>query len=247
MKRLRTLIVDDEPLAIERLQILSADHPMIEIVGTANDGVEALRITQTLTPDLIFLDIGMPRMNGINAARALGLMPKRPAIILITAYDNFAVEAFDLDIVDYVLKPVSSERLGRAILRATGAPDAKTHVPQISAKTNGRYAHEFWVSHRAELIRVAVADIERVEAERDYMRLHTNGRSYLLHQTISALEQRLDPERFQRIHRSHIVRSDLITGLRHEGGGVWQALLGEEHSMRIGRKYLADVKRLAGK
>ena len=247
MKRLRTLIVDDEPLAIERLQILSADHPMIEIVGTANDGVEALRIAQTLTPDLIFLDIGMPRMNGINAARALGLMPKRPAIILITAYDNFAVEAFDLDIVDYVLKPVSSERLGRAIMRATGAPDAKTHVPQISAKTNGRYAHEFWVSHRAELIRVAVADIERVEAERDYMRLHTNGRSYLLHQTISALEQRLDPERFQRIHRSHIVRSDLITGLRHEGGGVWQALLGEEHSMRIGRKYLADVKRLAGK
>ena len=247
MKRLRTLIVDDEPLAIERLQILSADHPMIEIVGTANDGVEALRIAQTLTPDLIFLDIGMPRMNGINAARALGLMPKRPAIILITAYDNFAVEAFDLDIVDYVLKPVSSERLGRAIMRATGAPDAKTHVPQISAKTNGRYAHEFWVSHRAELIRVAVADIERVEAERDYMRLHTNGRSYLLHQTISALEQRLDPERFQRIHRSHIVRSDLITGLRHEGGGVWQALLGEEHSMRIGRKYLADVKRIAGK
>ena len=247
MKRLRTLIVDDEPLAIERLQILSADHPMIEIVGTANDGVEALRITQTLTPDLIFLDIGMPRMNGINAARALGLMPKRPAIILITAYDNFAVEAFDLDIVDYVLKPVSSERLGRAIMRATGAPDAKTHVPQISAKTNGRYAHEFWVSHRAELIRVAVADIERVEAARDYMRLHTNGRSYLQHQTISALEQRLDPERFQRIHRSHIVRSDLITGLRHEGGGVWQALLGEEHSMRIGRKYLADVKRIAGK
>ena len=247
MKRLRTLIVDDEPLAIERLQILSADHPMIEIVGTANDGVEALRIAQTLTPDLIFLDIGMPRMNGINAARALGLMPKRPAIILITAYDNFAVEAFDLDIVDYVLKPVSSERLGRAIMRATCAPDAKTHVPQISAKTNGRYAHEFWVSHRAELIRVAVADIERVEAERDYMRLHTNGRSYLLHQTISALEQRLDPERFQRIHRSHIVRSDLITGLRHEGGGVWQALLGEEHSMRIGRKYLADVKRIAGK
>ncbi|MBJ7526337.1 MAG: response regulator transcription factor [Sphingomonadaceae bacterium] len=247
MKRLRTLIVDDEPLAIERLQILSADHPMIEIVGTANDGVEALRIAQTLTPDLIFLDIGMPRMNGINAARALGLMPKKPAIILITAYDNFAVDAFDLDVVDYVLKPVSSERLGRAIMRATGAPDAKTPAPALSAKTNGRYANEFWVSHRAELIRVSVADIERVEAERDYMRLHTNGRSYLLHQTISALEQRLDPERFQRIHRSHIVRSDLITGLRHEGGGVWQALLGEEHTMRIGRKYLADVKRIAGK
>lgn len=247
MRRLRTLIVDDEPLAIERLQILSADHPMIEIVGTANDGVEALRIAQTLTPDLIFLDIGMPKMDGINAARALGLMAKKPAIILITAYNNFAVEAFDLDVVDYVLKPVSSERLGRAINRASGASEADAHVPELSAKTNNGYAHEFWVSHRAELIRVAAMDIERIEAERDYMRLYTNGRSYLLHQTISALGQRLDPEQFQRIHRSHIVRRDLITGLRHEGGGVWHALLGGDHAMRIGRKYLADVKRLAGK
>jgi len=247
MRRLRTLIVDDEPLAIERLQILCAEHPIIEIVGTENDGVEALRIAQTLTPDLIFLDIGMPKMDGINAARALGLMPKKPAIILITAYDNFAVEAFDLDVVDYVLKPVSSERLGRAITRASAAPAAETQLPTPSAKADNRYAHEFWVSKRAELIRVAAMDIERIEAERDYMRLHTNGRSYLLHQTISALEQRLDPEQFQRIHRSHIVRRDLITGLRHEGGGVWHALLGEEHAMRIGRKYLADVKRLAGK
>jgi two-component system response regulator AlgR len=247
MRRLRTLIVDDEPLAIERLQILCADHPIIEIVGTANDGVEALRIAQTLTPDLIFLDIGMPKMDGINAARALGLMDKKPAIILITAYDNFAVEAFDLDVVDYVLKPVSSERLGRAITRASAAPAAEMQLPTPSAKADNRYAHEFWVSHRAELIRVAAMDIERIEAERDYMRLHTNGRSHLLHQTISALEQRLDPQQFQRIHRSHIVRRDLITGLRHEGGGVWHALLGEEHAMRIGRKYLADVKRLAGK
>ena len=117
MSRLRTMIVDDEPLAIERLEILCSDHPVIEIVGTANDGVAALRMAQQLMPDLIFLDIGMPKMDGINAARALGLMDKKPAIVLVTAYDNFAVEAFDLDVVDYVLKPVSSERLGRAIAR----------------------------------------------------------------------------------------------------------------------------------
>ncbi|WP_397576590.1 LytR/AlgR family response regulator transcription factor [Sphingorhabdus sp.] len=247
MKRLRTMIVDDEPLAIERLETLCADHPAIEVVGTANDGVEALRIAQQLTPDLIFLDIGMPKMDGINAARALGLMHKKPAIILITAYDNFAVEAFDLDVVDYVLKPVSSERLGRAIARAAGTQDTETSPATTTAKSDSRYAHEFWVSHRAELIRIAAMDIERIEAERDYMRLHTAGRSYLLHQTISTLEQRLDPDQFQRIHRSHIVRRDLITGLRHEGGGVWHALLGEDLSMRIGRKYLAEVKRLAGK
>ena len=246
MNRLRTMIVDDEPLAIERLEILCSEHPVIEIIGTANDGVAALRLAQQLTPDLIFLDIGMPKMDGINAARALGLMDKKPAVVLVTAYDNFAVEAFDLDIVDYVLKPVSSDRLGRAIARAAASRDAPAEELSVP-DAGGSYASEFWVSHRAELIRIAAVDIERIEAERDYMRLHTAGRSYLLHQTISALEQRLNPNQFQRIHRSHIVRRDLITGLRHEGGGVWHALLGEDLSMRIGRKYLADVKRLAGK
>ncbi|MFN0047402.1 MAG: LytR/AlgR family response regulator transcription factor [Sphingorhabdus sp.] len=246
MKRLRTMIVDDEPLAIERLEILCSEHPVIEIVGTANDGVAALRLAQQLTPDLVFLDIGMPKMDGINAARALGLMDKKPAIVLVTAYDNFAVEAFDLDVIDYVLKPVSGERLGRAISRATLENEPEL-VASKSLEPKSGFASEFWVSHRAELIRIAALDIERIEAERDYMRLYTAGRSYLLHQTISALEQRLDPDQFQRIHRSHIVRRDLITGLRHEGGGVWHALLGDELSMRIGRKYLADVKRLAGK
>ena len=244
MNRLRTIIVDDEPLAVERMEILCNEQPAIEIVGTASDGVAALRLAKQLEPDLMFLDIGMPKMDGINAARALGLMDRKPAIILVTAYDNFAVEAFDLDIVDYVLKPVSSERLGRAIARAQTGLD--TPVSSDTKAVDG-YASEFWVSHRAELIRIAAVDIERIEAERDYMRLFTGGRSYLLHQTISTLEQRLNPEQFQRIHRSHIVRRDLITGLRHEGGGVWHALLGEEISMRIGRKYLADVKRLAGK
>lgn len=245
MTQLRTMIVDDEPLAVERLQILCNDQPAIEVVGTASDGVAALRMAQQLLPNLIFLDIGMPKMDGINAARALGLMERKPAIVLVTAYDNFAVEAFDLDIVDYVLKPVSGERLGRAIARAQSVLDSPPQRTEV--KDDGNYASEFWVSHRAELIRIAANDIERIEAERDYMRLYTGQRSYLLHQTISTLEQRLNPEQFQRIHRSHIVRRDLITGLRHEGGGVWHALLGEELSMRIGRKYLADVKKLAGK
>ena len=244
MNRLRTIIVDDEPLAVERLEILCNDQPAIEIVGTASDGVAALRLAKQLEPDLMFLDIGMPKMDGINAARALALMEPKPAIILVTAYDNFAVEAFDLDIVDYVLKPVSSERLGRAITRAQTGLDASVSSEPKAA--NG-FASEFWVSHRAELIRIAAIDIERIEAERDYMRLFTGGRSYLLHQTISTLEQRLNPDQFQRIHRSHIVRRDLITGLRHEGGGVWHAMMGGELSMRIGRKYLAGVKSLAGK
>lgn len=244
-KRLRTVIVDDEPLAVERLQILCAAEPNIHLVATANDGAAALRLAQELSPDLIFLDIGMPKMDGISAARALSLLTHKPAIIFVTAYDNFAVEAFDLDIVDYVLKPVSPNRLSRAVARAL-ATSSESHTSTV-ASDEGEFAIEFWVSHRSELIRVAALDIERIEAERDYMRLFTGGRSYLLHQTISTLEQRLNPQHFLRIHRSHIIRRDLITGLRHEGGGVWHALLKDDQSMRIGRKYLADVKKIAGK
>jgi DNA-binding LytR/AlgR family response regulator len=249
-RKLRTIIVDDEPLAVERLQILCAALPAIDLVATASDGAAALRLAQELTPDLMLLDIGMPKMDGLSVARALSLLPIKPAIIFVTAFDNFAVEAFDLDVADYVLKPVSSERLARAVDRALAVHNTATEPLNEAPQANGNssdYASEFWVSHRSELIRVASVDIERIEAERDYMRLYTGGRSYLLHQTISTLEQRLDPDLFLRIHRSHIVRRDLITGLRHDGGGVWFVVLAGDVSMRIGRKYLADVKQIAGK
>jgi DNA-binding LytR/AlgR family response regulator len=244
-ERLRILLVDDEPLAVERLVMLCAALPLIEIVGTAGDGLEALRLAAETEPDLVFLDIEMPRMDGIAAARALQAIRPAPAVVLITAYDNFAVEAFDLDIADYLLKPVSPDRLERAVARAVSARARVAMAAEAAGR--GDYASEFWVSHRSELIRIAAHDIEHIEAERDYMRLFVDGRSYLLHQTISALEARLNPGHFQRIHRSHIVRRDRISGLRHEGGGVWHAMLSDGQSLRIGRKYLVDVKRLAGK
>jgi DNA-binding LytR/AlgR family response regulator len=247
-KTIRVIIVDDEPLAVERMQHLCDAIPNLEVVATASDGEQVADLVDSTSPDLILLDIGMPQMDGISTARALSGKLNKPAVIFVTAYDNFAVEAFDLDVVDYLLKPVSAERLSRAIARAAEhIQDTTTQsVPETSLPKGG-YADEFWVSHRSDLIRVTTNEILRVEAERDYMRLHTPQRSYLLHQTISTLEQRLDPERFLRIHRSHIIRRDLITGLRHEGGGVWHAILGPDHSMRIGRKFLAEVKRLAGK
>lgn len=239
--RLRTIIVDDEPLAVERLQILCADLPEIELVGSASDGAAALRLVRDLAPDLLLLDIGMPRMDGIAAARALAGDTARPSVIFVTAYDNFAVEAYDLDIADYVLKPVAPDRLKRAIQRAIAGRKSE------DSTLNATALQEFWVTHRSELIRITADDIIRIEAERDYMRLFTQARSYLLHQTISNLEQRLDPKQFVRIHRSHIIRRDSIKGLRHEGGGVWFAILGGDMLLRVGRKYLAAVKHLAGK
>ena len=243
-RTLRTLIVDDEPLAVERIQVICAEIPVIRVVGTASDGAAALRLSEKLNPDLVLLDMTMPELDGLSVARRLGEAENPPAVIFVTAHDNFAVEAFDLEAVDYVLKPVAADRLERAIERAL----ARRGPVRTKA---GRYLDELWVPNRSELLRIAVSEVHRIDAERDYVRLHVGTadapRSYLLLQTIAGLEARLDPERFIRIHRSTILRRDIIRGLRHDGLGVWSAELLDGEALRIGRTYLPKVKAMAGR
>jgi two-component system response regulator AlgR len=237
---LRTLIVDDEPLAVERMQVICAALPSLAVVGTANDGAAALRLVDALSPDLLLLDMTMPEMDGLSVARRLGKREARPAVIFVTAHDDFAVEAFDLEAVDYVLKPVTPERLERAISRAVARRGSRR-------SEMGQWLSEFWVPHRSELIRVETALVDRIDAERDYVRLHVGQSSYLLLQTIAGLEARLDPSQFIRIHRSCILRRDSIRGLRHEGLGVWSVEISDGETLRIGRTYLARVKAMAGR
>ena len=241
---LKTLIVDDEPLAIERLETLCSRLPQLEKVGTASNGEEALRMISQLEPDLLLLDIAMPKLDGIGVAKAAGQLKSPPAVIFVTAFDGFAVEAFNLAAIDYVLKPVSPDRLTLAIERVVER--RKTNVP-LQSDTESEWATEFWVPHKSELMRISACDIDRIEAERDYMQLHVGSRSYLLHQTITTLEERLDPAQFIRLHRSHIVRRDWIAGLRHDGGGVWLAMLKCGREIRIGRTHLAAAKKIAGR
>ncbi|MBF9150851.1 LytR/AlgR family response regulator transcription factor [Novosphingobium jiangmenense] len=249
---LRTLIVDDEPLAVERMQILCARIPALQVVGTASDGAAALRLIEALTPDLVLLDMTMPEVDGLGVARALAGQANRPAVVFVTAHDDFAVEAFDCDAVDYVLKPVAQERLERAVERAQSRRSAPAETPLTPEKPASEWIEEFWVPHRSELIRVAASDLERIDAERDYVRLHVGhqngqGRSYMMLHTIAGLEARLDPEQFIRLHRSTIVRRDRIAGLKHDGLGVWSAELADGSIQRIGRTYLARVKAMAGR
>lgn len=258
---MRTLIVDDEPLAIERMQILCARIPALQIVGTAADGAAALRLVEALSPALVLLDMTMPELDGLSVARALVRQNPKPMVIFVTAHDHFAVEAFDCEAVDYVLKPVAQDRLERAVERALSRQAALADPALAPASTvpasapahddatapAAQWIEEFWVPHRSELVRVAAADIDRIDAERDYVRLHVGQRSYLMLHTIQRLEDRLDPAHFIRLHRSTIVRRNRILGLRHDGLGVWSAELADGTMLRIGRTYLAKAKAMAGR
>ena len=237
---LRTLIVDDEPLAVERMQVICSKMDDLTVVGTASDGGQALRLVEALSPDLILLDMTMPEVDGLAVAKALARQEQRPAVVFVTAHDNYAVEAFDLDAVDYVLKPVQPARLERAIQRALAR--------RIDGeREESKWLAELWIPHRSELIRIDTEEVSRIDAERDYVRLHVEDRSYLLLQTIAGLEKRLDPAKFIRIHRSTILRKDRIKGLRHDGLGVWSVEMEDGEALRIGRTYLPKVKAMAGR
>jgi two-component system response regulator AlgR len=241
-RALRALIADDEPLAIERMQVLCAELPGITVIGTASDGEAALRLAEKLKPELLLLDMTMPGLDGLAVARRVARFDNPPAVIFVTAHEDFAVEAFDLEAVDYVLKPVAAERLERAIERALARASR-----QESGAPKRQWLGEFWVPHRSELLRIAADAVQRIDAERDYVRLFAGDRTYLLLQTIAGLEEKLDPEQFIRIHRSTILRRDFILGLRHEGLGVWCAELADGETLRIGRTYLRKVKAMTGR
>lgn len=236
---LRTLIVDDEPLAVERLQVLLSRQEGVTLVGTAADGEAALRLAEATEPDLVLLDISMPGMDGMDAARALARLPRPPRVVFVTAHERFAVAAFDVQAVDYLVKPVSPDRLARALERArAGGGDPPRPSPWLQ---------EFWASDMHGLTRIAADHVDRVSAERDYMRLHVGPRSWLINHSMARLEAELDPARFVRLHRSAIVRRDFIAGFRIEDGGGWVARLLDGTEQRVGRLYQDGARAMSGR
>lgn len=244
---LKVLVVDDEPLATERLQLLLARVDGVDLVGTAADGEAAVRMAEALHPDLLLLDVAMPGLDGIDVARALADRHLAPAVVFVTAFDQFAVAAFEVEAVDYLMKPVEGTRLERALERARAYLQARQAAAPAAAQPASRYLEEFWATDLSGLVRIAARDIDRISAERDYMRLHVGTRSWLIHHSMSALEDGLDPSLFVRLHRSAIVRRDFIKGFQRNPSGRWIARLADGGEQPVGRLYADNVRAIAGR
>jgi two-component system response regulator AlgR len=185
-------------------------------------------------------------MDGIDVARSLAARGGGPAVVFVTAFDQFAVAAFEVEAVDYLVKPVDPSRLGRALDRARAHLERRSDRPSPPAPA-GRYLDEFWASDLTGLVRIRAADIDRVSAERDYMRLHVGTRSWLIHHSMAALEDGLDPDLFVRLHRSAIVRRDFISGFQRNASGRWIARLADGSEQPVGRLYADSVRAIAGR
>ena len=242
---LRVLIADDEPLAAERLQLLLARAEGAQLVGTASDGESATSLAAALHPDVLLLDIAMPGLDGIGVARALAAQSPSPAVVFVTAFDQFAVAAFEVEAVDYLMKPVDPARLQRALDRARVYLQPRGTEPATGKASP--WLEEFWASDLSGLVRIAARDVDRVSAERDYMRLHVGRRSWLIHHSMAALEEGLDPDLFVRLHRSAIVRKDFIAGFSRNASGRWIARLADGEEQPVGRLYSDRVRAIAGR
>ncbi|MEO7276536.1 MAG: LytTR family DNA-binding domain-containing protein [Sphingomicrobium sp.] len=242
---LRVLIADDEPLAAERLQLLLARAEGAILVGTASDGDSAINLAAALHPEVVLLDIAMPGLDGIGVARALAAQDRSPAVVFVTAFDQFAVAAFEVEAVDYLMKPVDPQRLQRALDRAKAY--LVSRADQSAPARSAQWLEEFWASDLSGLVRIAARDVDRVSAERDYMRLHVGRRSWLIHHSMAALEEGLDPELFVRLHRSAIVRKDFVTGFTRNPSGRWIARLADGEEQPVGRLYSDRVRAMAGR
>jgi two-component system LytT family response regulator len=225
---LRTLIVDDEPLARELLAVLLADHEEIEIVAECQNGREAIAYLQSEPVDLLFLDVQMPRIGGFDVVEEVGLQ-HMPPTIFVTAFQEHAVRAFDVHAVDYLTKPVNPRRLKTALDRVREKIAAKAALltqEQLAAVLNGlrsvadgsdKYASRFLVKDGEKEIFLPVEAIDWIEAAAYYSCLHANSRRYMLRETIADLNEKLDPRKFSRIHRSAVVNLDRVREIYREG------------------------------
>ena len=240
--KIKALIVDDEPPARSKLRRLLKQDERVEIVGEARDGTEALEEVAATNPDLLFLDIQMPRLNGFEVLEALG--PECPQIIFTTAYDQYAIKAFEVRALDYLLKPFDATRLREAVDRAVemhGKPrsevDERIDDLLQELRTRKPVLKRILLRTEGRIVFVDTRQVTRIEAEEKYVRLHVEGRSYLHRETMNSLEKRLDPATFVRVHRGEIVNMYFIRELEGLSHGDYQIVLKDSSRVPLGRTY----------
>jgi two-component system, LytTR family, response regulator len=248
---LRVVIADDEPLVRDGLRAMVAELPGIQVVGEAADGAEAIDVIMAERPDIVFLDVQMPERDGFAVLEALGSVDV-PAVIFVTAYDQYAIRAFDVHAADYLLKPFNDDRFRLAVSRVRARlTTAQAPAPRVADVGSGvralleelrrrdRHAERILVKDRGRVLVVQADDIDWVEAADNYVRLHAARRVHLLREPITMIERRLDPRQFVRAHRSVIVNVARIQELRSLPSGELTILLASGERLPLGRRFRA--------
>jgi two-component system LytT family response regulator len=247
---LRTAIVDDEPLARERIRELLRGHDGISIVAECADGESAVAAIAREAPDLVFLDIQMPELDGFGVLEALGAA-RLPGVVFVTAFDEYAVRAFEAGALDYLLKPVTPERFESALARASdrlrrrGAgddPALRELLERLRAERG--YATRLVARDGVKVSFVRVADVDWIDSAGNYARLHVGPRAHLVRETLKSLEARLDPAEFVRVHRSAIVRVERIAALEPYFHGEYIVTLSDGTRLSASRSYSARLRSL---
>ncbi|MEE2916176.1 MULTISPECIES: LytR/AlgR family response regulator transcription factor [Sphingomonas] len=262
---IRTILVDDEPLAIQGLELRLAAHDDVEIIAKCQNGREAISAIKTHKPDLVFLDIQMPGFDGFSVVQGL-LDVEPPLFVFVTAYSDHAIRAFEAQATDYLMKPVEEARLADTLDRvrqrlserqsvgeaeklkevlAEHAPEAAAEIGDGNAEqpNASRFEKMINIKDRGQIFRVDVDTIERIDAAGDYMCIYTGDNTLILRETMKDLEKRLDPRRFQRIHRSTIVNLDLVKQVKPHTNGECFLVLDSGASVKVSRSYRDVVAR----
>ncbi|WP_166039801.1 response regulator [Sphingosinicella sp. YJ22] len=261
---IRTILVDDEPLAIQGLTLRLEKHEDVEIVDTCSNGREAIRSIKTHKPDLVFLDIQMPGFDGFSVLQGLAEV-EPPLVVFVTAYSDHAIRAFEAQAADYLMKPVEEERLADTLERirqrlaekrsAEEAGKLKEALAEVSPEAveevvataddlaASRYEKMINIKDRGQIFRVDVDSIEKIDAAGDYMCIYTADNTLILRETMKDLEKRLDPRRFQRVHRSTIVNLDQVRQVKPHTNGECFLVLGSGAQVKVSRSYRDVVAR----
>ncbi|HKX28349.1 MAG TPA: LytTR family DNA-binding domain-containing protein [Blastocatellia bacterium] len=251
MEKIRVLIVDDEPLAREGIQMRLKSEPEIEVIGECRNGREAVAVISRDQPDLVFLDIQMPRMDGFAVIEALGV-DRMPHVIFVTAYDEHALRAFEVHALDYLLKPIDGARFRESLMRARDRIRGKNleaiaaQLQQMMAALKGEksYLERLSIKSGGRILFLGVDEIDWIEAADNYVQVHAGSASHLLLATMNTLEHRLNPQQFLRIHRSTIVNLNRIKELHPMFHGEYRVILQDDTQLTSGRSYSKNLQRL---